>query len=138
VVRLSTSVTADRRVADRVMHQRRKGIEARRKFVRPVGAWFSQVGRLHQVYHLWQYPCVSSVYSYPGRLSKDPSAAAQKSRDPQRDARKCLAAGWLGKHRAQGASLVSPFVHLLTWPPDLSTRKDNGCTHFDTATFQPA
>jgi len=33
----------------------RKGIEARRKFVQPVGAWFSQVGRLHQVYHLWQY-----------------------------------------------------------------------------------
>ncbi|KAJ7631248.1 hypothetical protein FB45DRAFT_917954 [Roridomyces roridus] len=34
----------------------RKGIEARRKFVAPVGAWFSQVGRLHQVHHLWQYP----------------------------------------------------------------------------------
>ncbi|GBE77428.1 NIPSNAP-domain-containing protein [Sparassis latifolia] len=34
----------------------RKGIEARRKFVEPVGAWFSQVGRLHQVHHLWQYP----------------------------------------------------------------------------------
>lgn len=45
-------------VADHVMHHRRRGIEARRKFVRPVGAWFSQVGRLHQVYHLWQYPCV--------------------------------------------------------------------------------
>jgi len=34
----------------------RRGIEARRKFVQPIGAWFSQVGRLHQVYHLWQYP----------------------------------------------------------------------------------
>ncbi|PCH34216.1 NIPSNAP-domain-containing protein [Wolfiporia cocos MD-104 SS10] len=34
----------------------RKGIEARRKFVEPVGAWFSQVGRLHQVHHMWQYP----------------------------------------------------------------------------------
>jgi len=34
----------------------RQGIEARRKFVEPVGAWFSQVGRLHYVYHLWQYP----------------------------------------------------------------------------------
>jgi len=34
----------------------RKGIEARRKFVAPVGAWFSQVGSLHQVYHMWQYP----------------------------------------------------------------------------------
>ncbi|KAI0046602.1 NIPSNAP-domain-containing protein [Auriscalpium vulgare] len=34
----------------------RKGIEARRKFVEPVGAWYSQVGRLHQVYHMWQYP----------------------------------------------------------------------------------
>ena len=37
-------------------HDRRKGIEARRKFVEPVGAWFSQVGRLHQVHHMWQYP----------------------------------------------------------------------------------
>jgi len=36
-------------------HTWRKGIEARRKFVAPVGAWFSQVGRLHQVHHLWQY-----------------------------------------------------------------------------------
>jgi len=34
----------------------RVGIEARRKFVAPVGAWFSQVGRLHQVHHMWQYP----------------------------------------------------------------------------------
>ncbi|KXN88829.1 hypothetical protein AN958_06698 [Leucoagaricus sp. SymC.cos] len=34
----------------------RRGIEARRKFVAPVGAWFSQVGRLHQVHHMWQYP----------------------------------------------------------------------------------
>ncbi|KAI0257062.1 NIPSNAP-domain-containing protein [Lactifluus subvellereus] len=33
----------------------RKGIEARRKFVQPIGAWYAQVGRLHQVYHLWQY-----------------------------------------------------------------------------------
>lgn len=34
---------------------RRRGIEARRKFIEPVGAWFSQVGRLHQVHHMWQY-----------------------------------------------------------------------------------
>ncbi|KAI0314767.1 NIPSNAP-domain-containing protein [Amylostereum chailletii] len=34
----------------------RRGIEARRKFVEPVGAWYSQVGRLHQVHHMWQYP----------------------------------------------------------------------------------
>lgn len=37
---------------------RRRGIEARRKFVAPVGAWFSQIGRLHQVHHMWQYPSV--------------------------------------------------------------------------------
>jgi len=37
-------------------HAWRKGIEARRKFVAPVGAWFSQVGRLHEVHHMWQYP----------------------------------------------------------------------------------
>jgi len=33
----------------------RRGIEARKQFVKPVGAWFSQVGRLHQVHHMWQY-----------------------------------------------------------------------------------
>jgi len=34
----------------------RRGIEARRKSVTPVGAWFSQIGPLHQVHHMWQYP----------------------------------------------------------------------------------
>jgi len=38
----------------------RRGIEARRKFVAPVGAWFSQVGRLHQVHHMWQYPSLEA------------------------------------------------------------------------------
>ncbi|KAF8846122.1 NIPSNAP-domain-containing protein [Paxillus ammoniavirescens] len=38
----------------------RKGIEARRKFVAPVGAWFSQIGRLHQVHHIWQYPSLDA------------------------------------------------------------------------------
>ncbi|EGO04629.1 hypothetical protein SERLA73DRAFT_173886 [Serpula lacrymans var. lacrymans S7.3] len=38
----------------------RKGIEARRKFVAPVGAWFSQIGRLHQVHHMWQYPSLEA------------------------------------------------------------------------------
>lgn len=33
----------------------RRGLEARRTHVQPVGAWFSQVGRLHQVHHIWQY-----------------------------------------------------------------------------------
>ncbi|KAI6047866.1 NIPSNAP-domain-containing protein [Pisolithus marmoratus] len=38
----------------------RRGIEARRKFVSPIGAWFSQIGRLHQVHHLWQYPSLDA------------------------------------------------------------------------------
>jgi len=33
----------------------RVGIEARAKVVAPVGAWFSQIGRLHVVHHMWQY-----------------------------------------------------------------------------------
>ncbi|KAJ3763434.1 NIPSNAP-domain-containing protein [Lentinula raphanica] len=41
-------------------HAWRKGIDARRKFVAPVGAWFSQIGRLHQVHHMWQYPNLES------------------------------------------------------------------------------
>ncbi|KAG6919019.1 hypothetical protein DXG01_009729 [Tephrocybe rancida] len=39
---------------------RRRGIEARRKFTAPVGAWFSQIGRLHQVHHMWQYPTLEA------------------------------------------------------------------------------
>ncbi|KAG5720537.1 NipSnap like protein [Termitomyces sp. T112] len=38
----------------------RRGIEARRNLTAPVGAWFSQVGRLHQVHHLWQYPSLEA------------------------------------------------------------------------------
>jgi len=34
----------------------RRGIEARRTLISPIGAWFSQVGRLHQVHHMWQFP----------------------------------------------------------------------------------
>ncbi|KAI9638889.1 uncharacterized protein MKK02DRAFT_41916 [Dioszegia hungarica] len=34
----------------------RRGLEARRRFVSPVGAFFSQVGQLHEVHHIWQYP----------------------------------------------------------------------------------
>jgi len=38
----------------------RRGIEARRKITAPVGAWFSQVGHLHQVHHMWQYPSLEA------------------------------------------------------------------------------
>lgn len=34
---------------------RKIGLEARRQFVQPIGAWFAQVGKLHQVIHMWHY-----------------------------------------------------------------------------------
>ncbi|KAI8877476.1 NIPSNAP-domain-containing protein [Backusella circina FSU 941] len=34
----------------------RKGLECRRQFCEPVGAWFTQLGTLNTVYHMWQYP----------------------------------------------------------------------------------
>lgn len=34
----------------------KKGLEARRKFIEPVGAWFSQIGELNVVHHMWFYP----------------------------------------------------------------------------------
>lgn len=37
-------------------HGRRKGLEARRPYQEPVGAWFSHVGELHTVFHIWEYP----------------------------------------------------------------------------------
>ncbi|KAH6559726.1 hypothetical protein BASA50_004980 [Batrachochytrium salamandrivorans] len=36
--------------------QWRRGLEARSKFVQPVGAWFSQLGHLNYVHHMWAYP----------------------------------------------------------------------------------
>ncbi|KAJ1950662.1 hypothetical protein FBU59_000573 [Linderina macrospora] len=34
----------------------RVGVECRRHHEEPMGAWFSQLGALNQVHHLWQYP----------------------------------------------------------------------------------
>ncbi|KAI9485910.1 MAG: hypothetical protein EXX96DRAFT_469964, partial [Benjaminiella poitrasii] len=34
----------------------RKGLECRSQFCEPVGAWFSQLGDLHTVQHMWTYP----------------------------------------------------------------------------------
>ncbi|KAF1800902.1 hypothetical protein V8B55DRAFT_1390517 [Mucor lusitanicus] len=34
----------------------RKGLECRSQFCEPVGAWFSQLGNLHTVQHMWTYP----------------------------------------------------------------------------------
>ncbi|WFD20013.1 hypothetical protein MCAP1_002257 [Malassezia caprae] len=33
----------------------RQGLEARRPFTEPLGAWFSRLGELHQVFHLWKF-----------------------------------------------------------------------------------
>ncbi|ANB13830.1 hypothetical protein AWJ20_4777 [Sugiyamaella lignohabitans] len=33
----------------------KKGIECRRQVMEPVGAWFSQIGSLNRVHHLWQF-----------------------------------------------------------------------------------
>ncbi|KAJ2994912.1 hypothetical protein HDV02_001188 [Globomyces sp. JEL0801] len=34
----------------------RIGLEARRQHVQPIGAWFSQLGDLNYVHHMWAYP----------------------------------------------------------------------------------
>ncbi|WFD42478.1 hypothetical protein MPSI1_001123 [Malassezia psittaci] len=34
----------------------RQGLEARRPYQEPVGAWFSHMGGLHTVFHIWEYP----------------------------------------------------------------------------------
>ena len=33
----------------------RKGVEARKQIIQPLGAWFSQIGDLNMVHHLWFY-----------------------------------------------------------------------------------
>lgn len=40
---------------------RRKGLECRRQFCEPVGAWFTQLGELNTVYHMWTYPYVLTL-----------------------------------------------------------------------------
>jgi hypothetical protein len=39
-----------------LLYNRHKGLECRRQFCEPVGAWFSQLGALNYVHHMWQYP----------------------------------------------------------------------------------
>lgn len=34
---------------------RRRGLEARKRFVEPIAAYFSQIGQLHTVQHIWRY-----------------------------------------------------------------------------------
>lgn len=33
----------------------RRGLEARKRFVQPIAAYFSQIGQLHTVQHIWRY-----------------------------------------------------------------------------------
>ncbi|WFD06909.1 hypothetical protein MVES1_002264 [Malassezia vespertilionis] len=33
----------------------RQGLDARRPFAEPVGAWFSHIGALHTVFHMWEF-----------------------------------------------------------------------------------
>ncbi|KAL6067579.1 NIPSNAP domain-containing protein [Balamuthia mandrillaris] len=33
-----------------------QGLKHRSKYVQPVGAWYSEIGVLNRVFHLWQYP----------------------------------------------------------------------------------
>ncbi|CAG8506875.1 6061_t:CDS:10 [Funneliformis caledonium] len=37
-----------------------RGLECRRQFCEPVGAWFCQLGALNFVHHMWQYPDLES------------------------------------------------------------------------------
>ena len=37
----------------------RKGLEVRKNFMEPIGAWFTQIGTLNRVYHIWQFPGTS-------------------------------------------------------------------------------
>jgi hypothetical protein len=41
---------------NRFMINRKKGLECRRKYCQPVGAWFSQLGQLNVVHHMWVFP----------------------------------------------------------------------------------
>ncbi|KAI9226480.1 MAG: hypothetical protein DHS80DRAFT_18665 [Piptocephalis tieghemiana] len=34
----------------------KKGLECKRPYCEPVGAWFAQLGNLNVVHHMWQYP----------------------------------------------------------------------------------
>lgn len=34
----------------------RKGLSARKQVIQPVGAFFSQLGDLNTVHHMWSYP----------------------------------------------------------------------------------
>ncbi|BEI86160.1 hypothetical protein CcaverHIS002_0604470 [Cutaneotrichosporon cavernicola] len=45
----------------------RRGVEARLRFVQPVGGFFGQVGQLHEVHHIWQYPDMATRQAARGK-----------------------------------------------------------------------
>ena len=38
----------------------REGMEARRDLIQPVGAWYSQLGQLNYVHHMWRFPDIQA------------------------------------------------------------------------------
>lgn len=86
-----------------LLKSRRRGIEARRKFVAPVGAWFSQVGRLHQVHHMWQYPYVLSDLSLTVALDSPRTLHERKEKREQ---------AWQIDGWAETVSKVYPIIQV--------------------------
>ena len=88
--------------------QRRRGIEARRKSIAPVGAWFSQIGRLHQVHHMWQYPWGMFVFNLCNAAHK--TSHAQKFTETKGYPGESLAERWMGRDCFEGK-----ISHVINW-----------------------
>ena len=110
------TLIADCCVADHVTCYRRSGIEARRKIVQPVGAWFSQIGRLHQVYHLWQYPCVSFRPLVPWELLFKDTLGPRRNLETRKEMREnsWQLDGWAGTVHKARLQHLHLFVTRLT------------------------
>lgn len=115
---------------------RRRGIEARREFVAPVGAWFSQVGRLHEVHHMWQYPCVRPHFIPSNNLTKICTRRNLAKRKETREK------AWQRDGWAETVSKVTNHIHyhlqslLILHPTDLTTRESHGLIHTCTTIVQ--
>jgi NIPSNAP len=126
-----------RSAIDCITLHRRKGIEARSKFVRPVGAWYAQLGRLHQVYHLWQYPCVTLRCSHAGR--RFTSSRTRRSLETRKEMRENAwqVDGWADTvHKARHGH-PRPII-LLIQLTDRTTGEDDGLAHPDAVIIQSA
>jgi hypothetical protein len=102
--------------------------------VSPVGAWFSQVGRLHHVHHMWQYPYVIHNLFPTGRNLRGFYRNLETRKEKREEAWELD--GW-----AETVSKVSSDTNFSTYndtpSADGTIGQIHGFLHSSATSFQP-